>query len=415
MAVGLVRPLILIPASWISEMPLDMLEAVIAHELAHLARRDLCVNWLQRIVETLLFYHPAVWWLSQRVRVERELCADELAVAITGKRLKYVQALQHIAAKRRADVRPLLATFLRGETKMRLLERVQRVLGQPSDQRPRLWPAGILAAALPMGLWAALAIGGAVLADEGDDEKKVELRIKKKVDEDDTAFTPRLIRKPVVEVEEVIEQKILDKDGKLLEHKIIGGKPRVELRFTKDDAPGGDRRVDELAALVKRLSAQVERLQNEVAEFKGREGDDKRVRERAAANEWEAEARKKLETYEREFEQQARVKELAAREQAKAKELAAEAKERAMEQKERAELRARIEKERTSDSRIGITEKDVEPLVRKLESLRLNKKDIEKLTGDAETTKAEVVEAIKRALDRKKEAVDKQKEFERGR
>jgi beta-lactamase regulating signal transducer with metallopeptidase domain len=86
MAVGLVRPLVLIPAAWVTEMPLDMLEAVIAHELAHLARRDLWVNLLQRMVETVLFYHPAVWWLSRRLRMERELCADELAVSATGKR-----------------------------------------------------------------------------------------------------------------------------------------------------------------------------------------------------------------------------------------------------------------------------------------------------------------------------------------
>src|SRR5262249_15073288 len=65
MVVGFVRPLILIPAAWATEMPLDMLEAVIAHELAHLARGDLWVNLIQRIVETVLFYHPAVWWLSR--------------------------------------------------------------------------------------------------------------------------------------------------------------------------------------------------------------------------------------------------------------------------------------------------------------------------------------------------------------
>ena len=115
MAVGVVRPLVLIPAAWATEMPLEMLEAVIAHELAHLRRRDLWVNLLQRIVETLLFYHPAVWWLSRRLRIERELCADELAVAATGKRLVYAQALEQVAHWRQAEVRPALAAFLRGE------------------------------------------------------------------------------------------------------------------------------------------------------------------------------------------------------------------------------------------------------------------------------------------------------------
>src|SRR4029434_3857909 len=108
MAIGIVRPLVLIPAAWATEMPLEMLEAVIAHELAHLKRRDLWINLFQRIVETLLFYHPAVWWLSQRLRVERELCADELAVAATGKRLVYAKALEQIACERQADIRPAL-------------------------------------------------------------------------------------------------------------------------------------------------------------------------------------------------------------------------------------------------------------------------------------------------------------------
>jgi hypothetical protein len=76
--VGLWRPMVLLPAAWMTEMPPDVLEAVIAHELAHVRRLDLWANLLQRLVETLLFYHPAVWWLSRRVSVQREMCADDL-------------------------------------------------------------------------------------------------------------------------------------------------------------------------------------------------------------------------------------------------------------------------------------------------------------------------------------------------
>src|SRR5262249_1570313 len=69
---GVLRPMILLPAAWSTELPADMIEAVILHELAHLQRRDLWVNLLQRLVEMLLFYHPAVWSLSNRLRIERE-------------------------------------------------------------------------------------------------------------------------------------------------------------------------------------------------------------------------------------------------------------------------------------------------------------------------------------------------------
>src|SRR5262249_13954286 len=75
------RPLLLLPAAWLMDLPPDVLEAVIAHELAHLRRHDLWINLWLRVAETVLFYHPAVWWLSRRLRAERELCCDELAAA----------------------------------------------------------------------------------------------------------------------------------------------------------------------------------------------------------------------------------------------------------------------------------------------------------------------------------------------
>ena len=83
-ALGYLRPMVLLPATLVTQMPPEMLEAIIAHELAHIRRLDLWVNLAQRVVETLLFYHPAVWWLSSRLRSERELCCDELAVRVTG-------------------------------------------------------------------------------------------------------------------------------------------------------------------------------------------------------------------------------------------------------------------------------------------------------------------------------------------
>ena len=169
---GLLRPLVLIPAAWVTEMPLDMLEAVIAHELAHLRRRDLWVNLIQRLAETLLFYHPAIWWLSRRLRTERELCADELAVAVTGRRLEYAQALEQVAHRRQAEIRPALAAFMRGETNMRVLERVRNVLGLAGGERSRLWPVGIVALALPVALWVAAAGWRSAVADEPKDGDK---------------------------------------------------------------------------------------------------------------------------------------------------------------------------------------------------------------------------------------------------
>jgi beta-lactamase regulating signal transducer with metallopeptidase domain len=78
-AAGWWRPVVLVPAALLAGMPVELMEALLAHELAHVRRRDYLVNLLQGVVETLLFYHPVVWWLSRQARVEREQIADDLA------------------------------------------------------------------------------------------------------------------------------------------------------------------------------------------------------------------------------------------------------------------------------------------------------------------------------------------------
>ena len=95
-AVGFIRPVVLIPASWLTQITPQMIEAIIAHELAHIRRWDLWVNLVQRVIETLLFYHPAVWWLSSRIRLEREMCCDEIAAACFDRAL-YVRCLESVA------------------------------------------------------------------------------------------------------------------------------------------------------------------------------------------------------------------------------------------------------------------------------------------------------------------------------
>lgn len=164
--VGLWRPLVLLPASWLTEMTPEVLEAVIAHELAHVRRFDLWVNLLQRLVETLLFYHPAVWWLSRRLSVEREMCADELAVGATSERLAYATALEQLGRMRLGRTAPQLGAGIGGK-KMALLDRVGNILGtSPSNRRARWWPVALLALAVPLAL--CLATAGVVSSTEND-------------------------------------------------------------------------------------------------------------------------------------------------------------------------------------------------------------------------------------------------------
>ena len=98
--VGWLRPVVLVPVGALTGLPPGQIEALILHELAHIRRHDYLVNVLQSIVETLLFYHPAVWWISGHIRTERELCCDDVAVSVSGDVLTYARALAELESAR---------------------------------------------------------------------------------------------------------------------------------------------------------------------------------------------------------------------------------------------------------------------------------------------------------------------------
>jgi hypothetical protein len=149
--VGYVRPIILLPVSLVTDIPTCQLEAILAHELAHVRRHDFVVNLLQTLVETVFFYHPAVWWLSCQMRAEREHCCDDLVVDELGNRLEYGRALLAIEEHRG---RGRLTTLALGATDGSLLSRVRRIVGA-SSQVERL-PAvllGIVLIGISSMLW----------------------------------------------------------------------------------------------------------------------------------------------------------------------------------------------------------------------------------------------------------------------
>src|SRR5262245_6584567 len=136
--VGWLRPAILLPVAALASLSPSQVEAIIAHELAHIRRHDYAVNLLQTLVETLLFYHPAVWWLSNRIRTEREHCCDDVAIAICGDPVGYAQALAELEALRTTSAAMALAA-----TGGSLSNRVRRILRMPATDEPRSasWPA----------------------------------------------------------------------------------------------------------------------------------------------------------------------------------------------------------------------------------------------------------------------------------
>ena len=151
------RPVVLLPVAIAARMPTDAVEALLAHELAHVRRHDYLVNLLQCAVEALLFYHPVVWWLSHRIRVERELVADDLAGNALGDRRRLALALSGLAAfaadrpaPTRSPVHP--SHFAPAAHGGHLMSRIQQLV------RPRRASANTAIVALPV---IGLALAGA--------------------------------------------------------------------------------------------------------------------------------------------------------------------------------------------------------------------------------------------------------------
>jgi beta-lactamase regulating signal transducer with metallopeptidase domain/beta-lactamase class D len=156
-AVGWLRPAILLPASTFTGLTPQQLESILAHELAHIRRHDYLVNLLQTTVEALLFYHPAVWWVSRQIRSEREQACDDMVVRVTGDALTYARALTKV--ERLRDAGPSLALAADGGS---LRARVLRLVEEsPRVRRPTSFAAGLFffAAALTT-----FACAGAVLS-----------------------------------------------------------------------------------------------------------------------------------------------------------------------------------------------------------------------------------------------------------
>jgi beta-lactamase regulating signal transducer with metallopeptidase domain len=148
--IGWLRPVILLPASCLAGLTPGQLEAILAHELAHIRRHDYLVNLLQSAVETLLFYHPAVWWVSRKMREERENCCDDLAVAVSGDRVGYARALATLE-----ELRPAPAQLALAAGGMPLLRRIRRLAGQPERGAGRAgWPVAGIVLLLGLGLLA---------------------------------------------------------------------------------------------------------------------------------------------------------------------------------------------------------------------------------------------------------------------
>jgi len=160
--VGWLSPVVLVPVGALTRLSTDELRAVLAHELAHVRRHDYAINLLQAVVESLLFFHPVVWWVSDRLRTEREYCCDDVAVELCGDALGYARALSTLETLRSDDGQLAMAS-----TGGPLMNRIRRLLRIENPKNQRL-SRGVLpaAGALFASLVATTAIGMAAPQDQ---------------------------------------------------------------------------------------------------------------------------------------------------------------------------------------------------------------------------------------------------------
>jgi beta-lactamase regulating signal transducer with metallopeptidase domain len=331
MAVGFFRPVVLLPVAWLAQVPADVLRSVVAHELAHVRRWDRWVNLLQRVVEAALFYHPAVWWISRRMRTEREFCCDEEAARVVGGAVRYAEALEHIG-RLHWHQRQLLLTNTIGGTKMALLKRVRRVLGQSeSTKGGDGWTVGLLAVCIPLMLLVAStwwptepSSVSAAVADDGDKNREKAERRERDGEKRRDAERREGERKERGDRRdrEQPERKAADRPAPERRERDVpregerGDRPRKGARPREGDRPRGEQRRDgdrpregarkdrpdrpreparrdgvrpdagrrggerpqpanlrELLEIIRGLQAEVRQLRKEVQELKGRRGD----------------------------------------------------------------------------------------------------------------------------------------------
>jgi hypothetical protein len=161
--VGVLRPVILLPMFLATGLSIEQIEAILAHELAHIRRHDPLINLIQRVIETFLFFHPAVWWVSRCIRLERENSCDDAAMSAGMERHTYAQSLLHMAQRSLAndmERRRQVGIALTAGNASQLRSRIIRLLQGPEEvvRLSRSWPIAITVAALIAGVLIPLSV-----------------------------------------------------------------------------------------------------------------------------------------------------------------------------------------------------------------------------------------------------------------
>ncbi len=253
MVVGWLSPIVIVPVAAFASLDPAQLRCLLAHELQHIRRHDHLVNAIQVVIETILFFHPVVWWLSKQMRLEREYCCDQTALQLTGDPKLLAQALASMEALRIQQPNPDFVLAANGGP---LMQRITRILGLRADRRSSFsgWQ-------LPMGLVVAgvLATAGQTLAQPGTSQKEDSVVQKS----DQEAARQRKVRSEWLKVDAKL--KALVKEGKITPEQAKARLEQYRKKLAEEKAARQKKRPDQ-AAGKKRLDAYGRKLRQAVAD-----------------------------------------------------------------------------------------------------------------------------------------------------
>ena len=133
MMIGFFKPIVLMPIGLMNQLSTREVEAILAHEIAHFKRNDYIFNFCQLLIESVFYYHPAIWWISSKIRIEREHCCDDVALTICDNQLLYAKSLLYILQKNPVHQNQVVLSFS-GSKKQYLLNRIKRILNQSQNR-----------------------------------------------------------------------------------------------------------------------------------------------------------------------------------------------------------------------------------------------------------------------------------------
>lgn len=264
MVIGTLRPVVLIPLGFLTGFSMSQIEAILAHELAHVRRNDYLINMLQSLVEVVFFFHPALWWLSEKIRTEREHCCDDIALTICEDKMALARALVKVAEWQSA---PYLAMAFASKKPL-LLQRVSRVMGViPKSNKIRAtWPVTMLFLSLLVG-FSMYAVGQ---KNKMSEKTTVNKQVKKNpisdqiisIEEQEESFAEPVVEidEPVVNVE--IHNTVGETRNDTLDKKMEEYQQKMDKLQSEMDPL--QRRMDELYLLTEKESFEIERYEREL-------------------------------------------------------------------------------------------------------------------------------------------------------